>query len=588
MTLAITCANCGASYQLSDSLEGKKVRCKSCDEAILVRRAAGSGKKSAGKAADEDDPDEAVETGTRRTTASKPRSVRRGRSEDEEAPRASRPRRRDEEEDDRSPGDRKRSRKGRQPEKSILPWVIVGAGGGVLLLVVLGVGIWLLSRGAKKEQALANNNQPPIVDQRGPAGQPDAGQRPNPDQGRPKPAPAAPGLVKAATLKVPVEYQRGLVERVLLGGPGSQRAAVCTQALGGTTHVFESFDVPGGKRLCRVELTNVAVPQQMTLSPDGTRLAVAELVTLQGRLQSAISIWSLPDGKVLQSRWAPPLGNDVFANLRRMTFLDSNRLLTVTLGRQLALWNVSGEPVYTKDLKIPGLFDSLTEDPYTKQPQNFALSADRGSIALFNGVGFDVLDTGTGQLRVKTAPFIGQGQSIHGVALDRDASRLAVYLWVPGPKGIDDRLVLWDLKANQQKGPFQIRVQKQNTAGRFTWGGNALSWWGPDHLLLWGGNGNALVLEAATGAPLRELEGPQNGRYGFDDPDGRVWYAGNVPTQAKAFLCAVDLPREELQKDQGLDGKYYKRWWLVESGIAAQAEAGDVRPRAFPRVGPAQ
>ncbi len=76
------------------------------------------------------------------------------------------------------------------------------------------------------------------------------------------------------------------------------------------------------------------------------------------------------------------------------------------------------------------------------------------------------------------------------------------------------------------------------------------------------------------------------GRYGFDDPDGRVWYDTSLKDQAKAFLCAVDFPREEVQKDQGLDGQYYKRWWLSENGISAQPDANEVRVKIMMRVGP--
>ncbi len=355
--------------------------------------------------------------------------------------------------------------------------MIGGSVAGVLLLTGIIVTICLLVGGSKKDQQAANN-QPAPQGQPNPRPQPGPGPGPAPGPG-PRPAQQPPGLVKPAAFKVPVEYQGWMTERVLLAGAGGQRAGICSKGLDGKTHIFELFDVPGGKRLSRTELTNVAVPQQMSLSPDGTRLAVAEMLAGGAGFESAITIWSLADGRVVQSRWKPNPGPDIFGTLAWMTFLDANRLLTLTTGKKLALWNIPGQAVYTVDLKVPGRFDTLMSDPYTKQPQNFALSADRGSLALFNGVGFNIVDTSTGQVRTRTGSFVGQGSSVHGLALDANASRLAVYLWVPGPRGIDDQVVVWDLKANQQLGSFPIRVQKQNTAGMFNWGGNALQLVGP-------------------------------------------------------------------------------------------------------------
>ena len=36
MAIPVTCRDCGASYQVADSLDGKKVRCRECDAAISV------------------------------------------------------------------------------------------------------------------------------------------------------------------------------------------------------------------------------------------------------------------------------------------------------------------------------------------------------------------------------------------------------------------------------------------------------------------------------------------------------------------------------------------------------------------------
>ncbi len=579
MAISFTCPNCERSYTLSDSLEGKRIRCKECDEVVLVRRAVASSKRAVSPVAPEDDR---VETAAGRKG---PLGRRRIAENEESTP--SRSRRGRDEEDDWP----ERGRKGRKVESSTLLLVVgLCVAGGVLLLGVVGLTVWFLLNGSKNQPIASSTPSPSQSEskpqsQPRPEAQPRPAPRPEPGAGPPE---AKPGLIKPTTFQVPVEYQNGMTERVLLGGPGGQRAGICSQGMDGKTYVFECFDIPGRKRLSRTELTGVAVPQQMSLSPDGSLLAVAELVSGRG-FESAITIWSLADGKVLTSRWKPYPAPNPSAVLSKLTFLDANRLLTISTNKQITLWNLSGQPTYAIEHKIPGLFSTLLEDPYTKQPGNFALSPDRGSIALFNGVGFEVLETSTGKIRVRTGNFVGQGSSLKGVALNSDASRLAVYLWVPaGPQKLEDYLVIWDLKTNQQIGNFPIRVQKQNTSGMFSYGGNALSWWGDDHLLLWGGNGNALVVKATTGQPLRELEGPFYGRFGFDDPDGRLWYDTSLKGQAKAFLCAVDFPEEEVQKNQDLDGPYYKLWWLTENGVSAQAAADDVRVKIIKRAGPAK
>lgn len=559
MSIAIVCPNCRASYHLNDALEGKKVRCKKCDEIMLVHRA--------------DTPAKGSRT-----------SVSGGRQEDAEET---------DEQEERGSERKNRSRRLRKKGKSTRPLLIIGSVAGVLLLILIGIGIWAL--GASKKTASPANSDPRNLVSGASQGV-NAGQQPNA-------APQIPDLVRAAAIKVPVEYQKGITERVLLGA-GGQRAGICVSDPGNNNaHVFDLFDVPAGKRLSRTNLMNIRVPQQMTLSPDGTRLAVAELTNQNKKFETAITVWSLPDGKLLQSSWKPYADDKESSTLGWMTFLDADRLFTVTVLGRMALWDAQGKAIYAIEHKIPGTWVMLTEDPYTKQPQSFSLSADRGSIAISNGVGFDVLDIATGKVRVKTRPFVGQACSVRGVALDRNASRLAVDLWVPGGPGagIDEQIVVWDLKANEKIGtlPLRLRTEVLPALGDLAkargtgYAGNALSWWGNDHLLLWSATGSALAIEAASGRPLREVQGPRgggvtDGQFGFGDPDGRLWYYITLPIQAEAFSCALDFPGDEARTDQGLDGEFYKRWWLTNHGVYARALANDVRTTVFPRVGPAK
>ena len=62
-------------------------------------------------------------------------------------------------------------------------------------------------------------------------------------------------------------------------------------------------------------------PAQDDLPP-----AAKEVLTEDKKFQSAVTIWSLSDGKVLQARWRPYKDGDIFKMLAWMTFLDDNRL----------------------------------------------------------------------------------------------------------------------------------------------------------------------------------------------------------------------------------------------------------------------
>src|SRR5262249_51605246 len=155
----------------------------------------------------------------------------------------------------------------------------------------------------------------------------------------------------------------------LLAGPDSRYAAIYFRGVseGKSVHFLDRYEVSTAKSLGRTSLGELRAPELMSLSPSGTLFAAKEVLTENKKFESAVTIWSLTDGKVLQSKWRPYPGGDIFKMLALISFLDDNRLLTVTTHRLVGLWNLKGESLYSVKHDNPAKqFDNQNLDPYTK------------------------------------------------------------------------------------------------------------------------------------------------------------------------------------------------------------------------------
>jgi hypothetical protein len=388
-----------------------------------------------------------------------------------------------------------------------------------------------------------------------------------------------PAVVQAPAIQFTTDCQQRTADRLLAG---NGQAGLCTMPAGGkgTPH-FDRYDIGTGQLLGHVELTEVPVPQQMALSPDGAYLAVAHLLKVEAAHDSAVTIWSLADRKVVLAAWKPYPGAGFMGNLSGLTFLDANHLLTVTRGGQVAAWDLKGKARFSVRHEIPGSALGLQEDIYSRQPQNFAWSADRKQVALFNGEGFLRLDSDTGAVNSTTGVLAPKGTTVRGTALDRAGKRLAVCIERAG----QEELSVWDFAKNQSVGPFALRCAVRNEGNTSDWTSTALTWWDPGYVLIWNGNLDAIVVSVASGAIVRHLVNPPLGKQGFVDAAGRVWYEVLVTNPGAKFLvCAVEFPADDLQRYTGLEqGKHYPLWMLTRAGIETQPAAGFQR---IPRVGP--
>jgi predicted Zn finger-like uncharacterized protein len=168
MAITTTCPGCNASYQLADSMLGKKVRCKSCSEVFAVR--------SKTRVPDRDEDEERIQAS--------PRPARRVVRDEED-------------EDEERPQPRRRPRK-KSGNSSLVPLIIGGCvAGGVLILALIGIGVWVLTRSPQQPATpVANANPPPPVAQppRDPALPPNQPGVPNfpPNDGNGNPPPMFP------------------------------------------------------------------------------------------------------------------------------------------------------------------------------------------------------------------------------------------------------------------------------------------------------------------------------------------------------------------------------------------------------------
>jgi predicted Zn finger-like uncharacterized protein len=173
MSITATCPGCNASYQLADTMLGKKVRCKSCSEVFVVRS-----KKSV---PDRDEDEERIQ--------SSPRPTRRVVQDEDE-------------EDEERPQPRRRPRK-KSGNSSLVPLIIGGCvAAAVLLLVVGGIAVWALRAAAHRQVTQVANANPPAPVAQPPQepmpqnrpGQPLPGANPNfpPNNGNPNPPPMFP------------------------------------------------------------------------------------------------------------------------------------------------------------------------------------------------------------------------------------------------------------------------------------------------------------------------------------------------------------------------------------------------------------
>ena len=386
MSIRASCPVCEATITVGDHLQGKQVECKSCGE--LFR-------------AEDNEPAEAIRPGREAAPPARRRVV----DEDDDEPRGrSRPRHEDDDADD----DRPRRRRPRPNEGSSGLLIGLLIGGGVFLAVVVGLILFFLLRHAAPQpqpRPIAVGEQLPGVMLPG-------------NQA------AGAEIIQPAGPRVRLDVTDTAIRDLITNGPANTRAVVHSWELAGKMkHLFDVYDIPKAARLTRLELVE---PQQMDLSPDGSRLAIFTQSVENGQLLRRVGVWSLPDGKPLVENWTPYPNDPDFAKQRELIWvylLPADRMLTVSRQGQFDVWdvatqkNVASVPPIAKTL-------SLSTNLFGHTALSFAVSPDRKTIAIHDKIGYSLFDTATGKSIGKTMPMTDEGTVTNhgGVSSARTAS----------------------------------------------------------------------------------------------------------------------------------------------------------------------
>jgi len=468
-----------------------------------------------------------------------PSARRRVVDEDDDEPRGRpRPRRHEDDEDD---DDRPRRRRPRPDEGSSGLLIGLLVGGGVLAVAVVGLILYFLLRGAP-------DAAPPIQF---------AGQAPPPGIQAP---PA--DIIQAAGQRARLDVKDTAIRDLITNGPANTRAVVHSWDLAGKTrHLFDVYDIPKSARLTRLELVE---PQQMDLSPDGSRLAIFNQSVDKGQLLRRVSVWSLPDGKPIVQDWSPYADEADFAKRRELIWiylLSADRMLTISREGQFDVWDVATRKNVAS---VPPIANglSLSTNLFGHTATSFAISPDRKMLAVFDKTGYSLFDAATGKNVGKTMPMLedGMAANLWGVSFSPDGKTLASYYYRHNGGQSEALLTHWSLPDGKRISQAVLPKDAHLSGG--------VAFWGPSHVLLWNGLiTDAKVYNLAKGDSSRQCSLRNQGKCVAQSQDGRLWFATAQTIGGIAELTSVELPQQDLARfpPQANDGR---RWVLDPRGIS--------------------
>ncbi len=227
--------------------------------------------------------------------------------------------------------------------------------------------------------------------------------------------------------------------------------------------------------------------------------------------------------------------------------LDANRVMTMnndTISATLIVWQLPEcRAVYAVGNVSAG---SLNPG------EAVLLSPGRKFVAAFNGQGFDLFDTDSGERRGQTAAIPQRVSACAGAAFDFDGSELATVLQLRDA-GQPSQLVRWELKTGAVVSNFPLptwkwRLSRPLAGFRMTSGENwssgtsfvtPLAWWGPAHMLI-------------DSAALVELDSKQiawrysSASHAHGADRGRCWFITSADN--KHYLANLTIPDQELRQ----------------------------------------
>ena len=450
-----------------------------------------------------------------------------------------RSRSRDDDDDDDDYDDRPRKKKRRRDDDDDRgsgggngTIIAVSVVGGVLVIVGIVVAIVLGTSKTKKE-----DDAPPVVNN---GANPFPGVGPNPfvpPNNQPPPKPKSVEPPKAGPGAVVVQAGNfGLQQIAFAGGPNGF-AAIGSINPNGLGHLVDIVQTPTGKAAGQVTIEEIA-DDGFALAPDAKHFASIAPTPFEG---DSVSLYSVADNKLLKRFRPYPKKNDITTpNLIWVGFTAPNRIMTVNEGGGFDLWSVPAfERVAGATNKIkPGLRVSV--NGFTHSPDNFALSADGQTIAMFNGAGFTFYNATTAAEIGRTEDLVtGTNSAVFsGAAFSPDGATFACYFQVFGQGGTTN-LKLWNAKTGADAGGGVVGKTVSAPAG--------FAWWGSKHLVFWeGGIGSGRVFDIAKREMAGKVRAVGSGKFGTVPPNGELWAVTGTgrfgPDEKSMFLVRAAPP----------------------------------------------
>jgi len=586
MPISMRCPGCKTHFEFANDLEGKRIKCKTCGDIFRVE-------KPTAKAKDNDDRP-AVKSASRkrddaddeRPKATMASSAFRNRDDDDDDRPSSRSRRADDDDDDDRPpsrtrrpvddddddrrsgyrrrsvdeddDDRPRRRRDEddddEPPKKKSPLLLFGLlAGGLAILLGAGALIFVLAKKSKD----------------GPGG-------------------VGGDVVKAPTKSCPLEVAEKDAGTLVLPDSGNVFGLLRKGDTLKKAWTFDLYDMGAGRRIGRLDITDMDEPRSVSLSPDGKHFLAMEAPGF-GNSDPTIRLWNIPENKLLtQQKWNPYPHKGGFdpPNLYRAEFIANDKILTISAARFFDVFTIPSferpiDPVRVNAVakaEVLGKDDrsgQVTTDKYQRQ---VAFSADRKLMAVWNGDGFTVVSTGDGQDvssttsvqalvkefwprqsfldRVKGGPiaFSPDGKVLAGIITHDFHPKKHI-------------LCLWDVKDPKPPAAYEIPANQFNDSP-------SIHWWGNRYIVTHGAKVEGMLIDKNTGLAKRQLMGPHYGRYGFGR-DGRLWYVAGEEIKDPAVMHVVDVIDPE-QLTEGDDYEqivqlneefFLRRLWLEPGGV---------------------
>ena len=322
---------------------------------------------------------------------------------------------------------------------------------------------------------------------------------------------------------------------------------------GGFQPYFEILHWKKGTPVARIDLPAIE-PMYAGLSPKGTKLLFLDF----GEAMS-VSIYSLPDGKILRRRWIPdrqvvgmPVG--LYRSLletRWAAFVDEEKFVTIAASGQLQLWRDQEKPIYT----VP---PRAGAPPVTSRL--IALSGDRKILAMPGDDCLEFLDVTTGKPLGRTSAGLSGISFL--VSFSRNGNALASVHYPRAGTKSETLLNIWNAPSGGLKRSYRI---DDGFAKQITFL-SRMTWLDDKRLIFWDGNCfKGIVFDLDSGSFQCIIESKSRGtRFFSQSPNECLWY----PTAGG--LVSVQLPWKILPDQPAADFELLPRWFTGIDGLSRE------------------